>query len=451
MNKLGKLPPQAVELEEVVLGALMIEKDAIVTVIDILTPNSFYKDAHVEIYGAIIDLFTKNDPIDLRTVINQLKNKGKLEIVGGMPYVISLTAKVNSSANIEFHSRILNEKSVKRELIKTCSDGIQKGYDDTQDGFDLLGSLEQTLLDISGGSMGKQFTNSQALLKSALDRLELKMKFKGGVVGIPSGFSAIDRVTAGWQNTDLIIIAARPGMGKTAFVLGALRNAAIDFNKSVGMFSLEMSADQLTDRLICAEAEIDSDKVKRGTLADYEFEQIIHKTAKISEAPIYIDDTPGISILEMRAKARRLKMKHKIELLVVDYIQLMRGEGKGNREQEISSISRGLKLIAKELNIPVIALSQLSRAVETRGGDKIPQLSDLRESGSIEQDADMVAFLYRPEYYGITELEDGSPAAGIGHFIVAKYRSGSLGCIPLKFIGKYTKFTDLEYSHFEKT
>lgn len=447
---LGKLPPQAIDLEEVVLGAILLQKDAITSVIDILRPEIFYKDAHATIYEAALKLFSRSEPIDLKTISNQLKKDGKLEFAGGAFYLVSLTQKVTSSENIVHHSRILYERMIRRELIRICQNGVKQGYDDTIDGFDLLGTIEQSLLDISGGNMGKQFSDSRKLLREALNSLEERCKNKTNIIGIPSGINAIDKVTSGWQDSDLIIIAARPGVGKTAMVLTALRNASVDHGKPVAMFSLEMSESQLTDRLISSEAEIDSDKIKKGNLADYEWESLIHKTAKLHEAPFFIDDTPGLSILELRAKARRLKMKHDIKLIIVDYIQLMTGE-KGNRDQEISSISRGLKLVAKELNVPVIALSQLSRAVETRGGNKIPQLSDLRESGSIEQDADMVCFLYRPEYYDITELEDGSSSKNYAEFIVAKFRNGSLGAIPIKFIGKYTKFTDLEYSHFEKT
>jgi len=288
----------------------------------------------------------------------------------------------------------------------------------------------------------------RSILRDAMTELEARKNQKDGLTGVPSGFTALDRVTSGWQKSDLVIIAARPAMGKTAFVLSVLRNAAVDHNRPVAIFSLEMSSVQLVNRLISSEAELDSEKIKKGTLADHEWAQLVHKTAKLSKAPLFVDDTPALSILELRAKCRKLKAQHDIQMVVVDYLQLMSGDSKGgfggNREQEIASISRALKKIAKELSIPVIALSQLSRAVETRGGDKRPQLSDLRESGAIEQDADMVMFLYRPEYYGITEDEGGASTAGVGEVIIAKHRNGSLDNIKLRFIGRYTKFTDLD-------
>jgi len=288
----------------------------------------------------------------------------------------------------------------------------------------------------------------RSIMREAIIELEARKNQKDGLTGVPSGFTALDRVTSGWQKSDLVIIAARPAMGKTAFVLSVLRNAAVDHNKPVAIFSLEMSSVQLVNRLISAEAELDSEKIKKGSLADHEWAQLVHKTARLSKAPLFVDDTPALSILELRAKCRKLKAQHDIQMVVIDYLQLMSGDSKnggqgGNREQEIASISRALKKIAKELSIPVIALSQLSRAVETRGGDKRPQLSDLRESGSIEQDADMVMFLYRPEYYGFTE-QDGLPTAGVGEVIIAKHRNGSLENVKLRFIGKYTKFTDLD-------
>jgi len=449
---IGKLPPQAIDLEEVTLGALMIEKDALIEVMDFLKPESFYKDAHREIFKAIQKLFGNSEPIDLRTVANQLRKDGKLESIGGSFYLAGLTSKVSSSANIQHHARIVNERMIRREIIRVCGNGIGKAYEDTNDGLELLGELEQDLLDVSENNIKNDFVDARTLYREAMNDLEERRKSDGRMTGVPSGFNAIDKITSGWQNSDLIIIAARPGMGKTAFILNALRNAAVDFGYPVGVFSLEMSAKQLMNRLISSDSEIDGTRINRGSIADYEFEQIVHKTSQIPEAPIFIDDTAAISILELRAKARRLKIKHGIKVLFVDYLQLMKGNSKGNREQEISNISQGLKQVAKELDIPVIALSQLSRAVETRGGEKIPMLSDLRESGSIEQDADMVSFLYRPEYYGITELEDGTPAAGVAEFIIAKYRGGSLGAIRIKFVGKFTKFLNVEeYSHFDKT
>ena len=447
-GQLGKLPPQAIEIEEAILGALMLERDALTSVIEILRPESFYKDANRTIFESIVQLFNNSDPVDIKTVVHQLRKNGQLEIVGGAYYVSELTTKVNSSANIEYHARIVAEQSIKRELIRISGEIQNDAYEDTIDVFKLLDKAEQSLFDVSESHIRKNYDKMSSLLHEAIEQIAAKKDKKDGLTGVPTGFSALDRVTSGWQPSDLVIIAARPGMGKTAFVVSAMRNAAVDFGKPVALFSLEMSSIQLVNRLICAEAELESDKIKKGDLADYEWEQLIHKTAKMSDAPIFIDDTPGLSILELRAKSRRLVAQHGVSLIIIDYLQLMTGDtsksGGGNREQEIASISRALKGIAKELNVPVIALSQLSRAVETRGGDKRPQLSDLRESGSIEQDADMVMFLYRPEYYGITQDENGAPLNGVGEVIIAKHRNGQLKNVQLKFIGKFTKFEDLD-------
>jgi len=444
---LGKLPPQAVDLEEAILGALMIEKDALSAVIDILKPESFYKEAHQRIYNAIITLFSNSEPVDLLTVTSQLRKSGELEMVGGAMYITNLTTKVTSAANIEYHSRVISEASIKRALISVASEIHRDAFEDSQDVFNLLDRIEQALFKISESNIRKNYADMGTIMRQALDELEQKKNNRDGLTGVPSGFSALDRVTAGWQRSELIILAARPGMGKTAFVVSALRNAAVDFGQAVAIFSLEMSSVQLVNRLISAEAEIDSEKIKKGNLAPHEWAQLHHKIQRLTEAPIFIDDTPALSILELRAKCRRLKAQHDIQLVVIDYLQLMSGDstkGGGNREQEIASISRALKNLAKELNVPVIALSQLSRAVETRGGDKKPQLSDLRESGSIEQDADMVIFLYRPEYYGITQDEAGNPTTNMGEVILAKNRSGSLDTVQLRFIGKYTKFGDMD-------
>lgn len=444
---MGKLPPQSIELEEAVLGALMIEKDALNSVIDILKADSFYKESHQRIYNAIITLFTNSEPIDLLTVTTQLRQLGELEIVGGAQYITALTTKINSAANIEYHARVVAQSAMKREMITVASKILQDAFEDTTDVFTLLDAVEQSLFKISESNIRKNYADMSTLMTEALRELERRREQKDGLTGVPSGFTQLDRLTSGWQPTELIILAARPAMGKTAFVVSSLRNAAVDFNIPVAIFSLEMSAVQLVNRMISAEAEIDSEKLKKGTLAPHEWTQLHQRIDRLMRAPIFIDDTPALSILELRAKCRRLKQQHDIQMVVIDYLQLMQGDGGkggGNREQEIASISRALKNLAKELNVPVIALSQLSRAVETRGGDKRPQLSDLRESGSIEQDADMVAFLYRPEYYGFTQDEAGNSVQGIGEVIMAKNRSGSLDTIQLRFIGKYTKFMDLD-------
>ena len=454
LNQLGKLPPQAVDLEEAVLGALMLERDALTNVIDILRPESFYKESHAEIYRAIYELFQSSEPIDILTVTNQLRKGGKLELVGGPYYITQLTNRVSSAANIEYHARIIVEQSIKRELIRISSEIQKEAFEDTTDVFQLLDRMEQSLFEVSEANIRKEYSQMKDIMRDAIEEIEARKNHKDGLTGIPSGFTSLDRVTSGWQKSDMVIIAARPGMGKTAFVVSALRNAAVDHGHPVAIFSLEMSSVQLVNRLISGEAELESEKIKKGNLAGHEWEQLVHKTANLTKAPIFIDDTPALSILELRAKCRRLKQQHDIQLVVIDYLQLMSGDssksggGAGNREQEIASISRALKNIAKELSVPVIALSQLSRAVETRGGDKRPQLSDLRESGSIEQDADMVMFLYRPEYYGITQDENGMPTQGIGEVIIAKHRNGSLDTVQLKFIGKYTKFTDVDAAGF---
>ena len=450
---LGKVPPQAVEMEEAVLGALMLERDALSAVIDVLHPESFYREAHQKIFGAIRSLFDQSEPVDILTVQSELRRSGELDFVGGAIYIAGLTEKVNSAANIEAHSRVITESAIKREIIRISTECQQAAYEDTTDVFQLLDRLEQSLFAISEKNIRKKTADMSSIMRMALEELEAKKHLKDGLTGVPSGFSALDRLTSGWQKSELVIIAARPGMGKTALILSACRNAAVEFGHGVAFFSLEMSAVQLVNRLISAEAELESEKIKKGSLASHEWAQLHSRINKLTSAPIFIDDTPALSILELRAKCRRLKQQHDIQLVIIDYLQLMTGDasrngGGGNREQEIASISRALKNLAKELNVPVIALSQLSRAVETRGGDKKPQLSDLRESGSIEQDADMVMFLYRPEYYGITQDEAGNPVSGIGEVIIAKNRSGSLDTVQLRFIGKFTKFTDVGSDSF---
>lgn len=443
-ESLGKLPPQALDLEEAVLGALMLEKNALNAVVEFLKPEHFYDDRHKEIYTAIVDLFKATEPVDMRTVVNQLRKNGKIELVGGAYYIAELTSKVSSAANIEYHSRVIMEMAIKRTLIEVASQIHHDAYEDTTDVFELLDKTEQAVFEISDSNLRKNYDNMKNLMARAIQELQVLKDHKDGLTGVPSGFTALDRITSGWQRSDLVIIAARPGMGKTAFVVSAMRNAAVDFKMAVAIFSLEMASVQLVNRMISAEAELEGEKIKKGQLADHEWAQLVHKTSKLSAAPIFIDDTPALSVLELRAKCRRLKAEHNIQLIIIDYLQLMRGDQGGNREQEIASISRALKGIAKELNVPVLALSQLSRSVETRGGDKRPQLSDLRESGSIEQDADIVMFLYRAEYYKITVDEDGMPTQGVGEAIIAKHRNGSTGTAKLKFIGKFTKFGDLD-------
>lgn len=444
----GKLPPQAIDLEEAVLGALMLEKDAVNAAIDILQPKSFYKEAHQKIFSVIQSLFQRSEPVDILTVTHELKQRGELEVVGGPYYITQLTNRVASAANIEFHARIIAQKYIQRELIRISSDIITDAYDETTDVFTLLDKAESSLFSVAEGNIRKNYESMSDLIRESMKKIEDAKGQQSGVTGVASGFTALDRVTSGWQQSDLVIIAARPAMGKTSYVLSLARNAAVDFGIPVAFFSLEMSSVQLVTRLVSAESEISSEKLRSGNLRADEIQQIHTKITDLAEAKIFIDDTPGLSVFELRAKARRLKAQHDIQLLIVDYLQLMTAggdhKGGGNREQEISTISRSLKSIAKELSIPVLALSQLSRAVETRGGDKRPQLSDLRESGSIEQDADMVQFIHRPEYYGLAEDEEGNPTNGIANIIIAKHRNGSVGDIQLKFISQLAKFEDLE-------
>lgn len=446
----GKLPPQALDLEEAVLGALMLEKEAVNDVIDILSPTSFYKEDHQKIYECIQDLFQKSEPIDILTVTQELKKKGELDFVGGPFYISQLTNRVASAANVEYHSRIISQKFIQRELIRISTQTIKDAYEDTTDVFELLDRAERDLFSVTEGNIRKNFDKMSELIHKAIKQIEKIRGQEDGVSGVPSGFTALDRVTAGFHPADMVVLAARPGMGKTAFVLSLARNTAVEFGKGVVVFSLEMSSLQLVNRLIASETELSAEKLKKGNLESHEWEQLNARIGRLSEAPIFIDDTPALSVFELRAKCRRLKAQHDIQMVIIDYLQLMTagGDGKGNREQEISTISRSIKSIAKELNIPIIALSQLSRAVETRGGDKRPQLSDLRESGAIEQDADMVMFIYRPEYYGLTEDEEGNPTANVGEIIIAKHRNGALENVKVKFIGHLAKFENWETDEF---
>ncbi len=448
----GKIPPQAIDLEEVVLGAMMIDKRGVDEVIDILHSEVFYKPAHQHIFEAIFNLFKEGLPIDLLTVSTRLKKDKTLDLVGGDFVLIQLTQKVSSSAHIEFHARIIIQKYIQRSLIKISNEIIEDSYNESTDVFDLLDTAESKLYEITQGNIKKSSESAQDLVIEAKKKIE-EIANKQGLSGVPSGFTKLDKLTSGWQPSDLIIIAARPGMGKTAFALSMARNMAVEHNVPVAFFSLEMSSIQLITRLISSETGLSSEKLRTGNLEKHEWEQLNVKVKSLEKAPLYIDDTPSLSIFDLRAKARRLVSKHGIKLLMVDYLQLMTAGGSqsgGNREQEISMISRNLKALAKELNIPVIALSQLSRAVETRGGSKRPLLSDLRESGAIEQDADIVSFIYRPEYYKIDEWDDDehSPTEGQGEFIIAKHRNGGLDEIRLKFVGHLGKFENLETFDF---
>lgn len=441
---LGKLPPQAVDMEEPVLGALMLEKDALEVVIEFLRPEMFYKYSHQKIYSAILALFTKNSPVDILTITNQLRKQGELEMVGGAYYITELTNRVASAANIEFHARIIVQKFIQRELIRISTDTINAAYEDTTDVLSLLEMAERNIFELNLDKGSKKGSH----IKSLIDRRrkEYLIKVPDGLTGIPTGLPEVDHISHGWQKSDLIIIAARPGVGKTAFALHCLKYPAIEMNKPVAMFSLEMTEEQLTDRLIAGEGDVRLEDILTHNISDTENKSLDGSLERLGYATIIIDDTPGLSIFEFRAKCRRLKSQHDIQLIIVDYLQLMSGKLPGektNREQEIGNISRALKSVAKELSVPVIALSQLSRSVESRpGASKRPMLSDLRESGNIEQDADMVLFLYRDEYYGIYKDAAGHSTVGKVEVIFAKNRNGKSGTACVDFNGAKMRFKD---------
>ena len=445
----GKVPPQAKELEESVLGAIMLEKGAFDIAIEILKPECFYVDAHQRIFRCFQSLAQKSEPIDILTVVEELKSKEELEMVGG-PYAITkLTNMVVSSANIDAHARIILQKFIQRELIRISGEIIGDAYEDTTDVFDLLDESESKMFNITNNYLKKNFDEIGTVLVKTIQRIDDLRNKQEDISGVPTGFPKLDKLTYGWQPTDLIILAARPSVGKTAFALNLARSAALHPTKPTGVafFSLEMSAGQLVQRILSAESGIMLEKINRGKLEDYEMEQLYSKgIKKLSNAPIFIDDTAALNIFEFRAKARRLVNKHKVGLIIIDYLQLMSGSGErnSNREQEISRISRDLKGLAKELSVPIIALSQLSRAVESRKESKMPQLSDLRESGAIEQDADLVMFLYRPEYYEINTNEMGESNRGETHVRIAKHRNGSLDNIVLKALLHIQKFVEAE-------
>jgi replicative DNA helicase len=380
-------------------------------------------------------------------VTQELKNRGQLDEIGGPGFITQLTRRVASAAHIEFHARIIAQKFIQRELIRVSSEIQSKSYDDTMDVDDLIDFSESSLFQVAEKNIKKETVPIKPVLNEAILQIEKARSQKDGLSGVPSGFTAIDRITSGWQKTDLIIIAGRPSMGKTAFVLTMARNMAVEHNRSVAVFSLEMSSLQLVNRLIAAETELGSEKLKTGRLENYEWEHLNRKISALEKSPIFIDDTPALSIFELKAKCRRLKMQHDIQIVIVDYLQLMTtgSDSRGSREQEVSNISRSLKAIAKELDIPIIALSQLNRSVESREG-KRPQLSDLRESGAIEQDADIVTFIHRPEYYGITEDDSGNSLLGVAEIIIAKHRNGATGEVHLSFKKELAKFSDMETS-----
>jgi len=446
-ERAGRIPPKAVDAEKAVLGSMMLEKEAIPQAIEVLRSEAFYELKHQRIYAAIEHLFDHGNPVDLISVTEELRRREELESVGGTYYLSELTEMVASAANVAWHSRIVSEKFLLRSMIETMTNLVGEAYEPSTDAFNLLDMVERDVFGITNNQLSNKSQKMSDVLMETLKKLESIHGQAGGVTGIPSGFTRMDDMTGGWQNSDLIIIAARPSMGKTAFALSVARNAAMDKERPTptAIFSLEMSADQLAQRLLTAEARVDAQAARTGRLSDDDWPNLARAAGRLNEAPIYIDDTPALTGLELRAKCRRLKSEFDIGLVIVDYMQLMQGsKGKqSSREQEIAAISRGLKALAKELNIPVIALSQLSRAVETRGGDKRPMLSDLRESGSIEQDADVVLFIYRAERYGINQDENGNSTEGMAEVIIGKQRNGPIGTVSLSFVNRYARFENM--------
>ena len=446
---IGKLPPQARELEEAVLGALMLEKDAYAVVSELLKPESFYDPIHRTVYDAIQGLSMQQKPVDVLTVVEELKRRGDLDSAGGAVYVAELSEKVASAAHIEYHARIIAQKSLARELITFASGVTEQAFDETVDVDDLMQEAEGQIFIISQQNVKKDVIQINPVIKEALEGIQIAANRKDGLSGLASGFKELDKLTLGWHNSDLVIIAARPAMGKTAFVLSMAKNMAIDHGSAVAVFSLEMANVQLVNRLIVNVCQIRGESIKSGRLTDDEWERLDKNTKQLFDAPIYIDDTPSLSVFELRTKARRLVRQHSVKAIIIDYLQLMNASGMsyGSREQEVSIISRALKGLAKELNIPIIALSQLNRNVENRTGirDKRPQLSDLRESGAIEQDADIVCFIHRPEYYGLTEdPETHENLIGVAEIIIAKHRNGPTGIAKMRFDSEYARFQNLD-------
>lgn len=437
------MPPQAVDAEAAVLGGMLLEKEAIAKAIEVLDETAFYKPAHQQIFSAMIGLFERSEPVDLITLIEELRRRGQLEKIGGEFYLSELTTKVTSAANIEFHAHIVLEKALMRQLIASSAEVASRAFNETEDALELLDEAEQRIFQISEQRMKKNFVSMNTAVHSTMELLESIHGKHSGITGVPAGFTELDNITGGFQKSDLIIVAGRPSQGKTALVLSVARNASVIHNVPIGFFSLEMSTQQLVMRLICAEARVDAHSVRTGRLPEDEWRKLSTSVGRLYKAKIFIDDTPALGVLELRAKARRLKAEHSVGMIVVDYLQLMQGPRNAqSREQEISSISRSLKALAKELNIPVVALSQLNRAVEARG-DKRPVLADLRESGAIEQDADVVVFVHRPEMFGIEKDENGNSTEGTAELIIGKQRNGPTGSARMAFIKQYARFENL--------
>jgi replicative DNA helicase len=445
LEKGARVPPQALEVEKSVLGAMLLDREAVGIAIESIDERIFYREAHRKIYLAMVTLFEKNEPIDVITLSDELKKRDELEDIGGTYYLTELAAMVPSSANIEYHLNIIRDKSILRQLIVTCSGIIKSAYDESDDAEKLLDTAEGEVLGISQTTRQKSYEWVKPLIMDTIHELEkLHQTSKEGVIGVPSGYKDLDNILAGFQRSDLLILAGRPSMGKTAFALNLARNAAVDHDIPVGFFSLEMSNQQLVQRLLCSEAEVDSQRLRTGRLKEAEWPKLSRRIGRLVEAPIYIDDTPAMDILKLRARARRMAAEKKVGMIVVDYMQLMEApRGMDSRQQEISYISRSLKNLAKELKIPVLALSQLSRAVEMREW-KRPTLADLRESGAIEQDADVVMFVYRPEVYNLPNFDDDNktPTENMVEIIIGKHRNGPVGALKLVFLKTYGKFAD---------
>ena len=438
--ELGKIPPHDLEAEQAVLGSMLTDKDAVISSIEVLRPSSFYREDNRLIYEAILNLYNNSEPIDIITLKAELESTGKFEQIGGLEYLASLPDKVPTTANVQKYINIVEEKGILRNLIKTANEIIELGYDPTEDVEDIMDNAEKKIFNIMQNKNQRGYTPIKDVLVESFNQLEELYNRKQHITGVPTGFSELDYKTAGFHGSDLILIAARPAMGKSAFALNIATNAATKANVPVAIFSLEMSKEQMVNRMLCSEAMVDSNKVRTGKLEEDDWIKLAETIGPLSEAEIYIDDTPGISVMEIRAKCRKLKLEKNIGMVVIDYLQLVQASSKrfGSPEQEISEISRSLKILAKELNVPVIALSQLSRAVEQRP-DHRPMLSDLRESGAIEQDADIVMFLYRDDYYN-----EESEKKDIAEVIIAKHRAGSTGTVELLWLGSYTKFVNLE-------
>lgn len=447
----GRIPPQAVDIEEQVLGAMLLEKEAIPKVIEVLDHEAFHADRNRKVFQAIIALFERSEPADSITVAEELRRRGQLEAIGGESYLVELTMKVTSGANVEYHAKIVLEKALLRKLITETGAIAGRAFNQAEDAFDLLDQAEQAIFKISEWRLKRNFVSMEKAVHDTLEVLESIHGQHGGVTGVPTGFRDLDTLTGGWQKSDLIIVAGRPSSGKTSFALSVAANAAMHRSKPtpVGIFSLEMSLQQLVMRLLCAEARVDAHAVRTGRLPEDDWKRLSIGAGRLAKAKVFIDDTASLGILELRAKARRLKAEHNVGLIIVDYLQLMQGPRSAeNREKEISAISRSLKALAKELDIPVIALSQLSRAVEGRT-DKRPILSDLRESGAIEQDADVVAFVHRPEMYIDPRSEKGEEVQGKAELIVGKQRNGPINDVSLVFVSRYARFENLALPVFE--